>query len=59
MDIRELGRIVDQMEFKGIISGWEGSKPRKVLITKERWEEMKEEKKYGRFYEMIKKLDKI
>lgn len=59
MDIRELGRIVDQMEFKGIISGWEESKPRKVLITKERWEEMKEEKKYGRFYEMIKKLDKI
>ena len=26
---------------------------------KEKWEEMKEEMKYGRFYEMIKKLDKI
>ena len=59
MDIRELGRIVDQMELKGIISGWEGAKPREILITKEKWEEMKEEMKYGRFYEMIKKLDKI
>ena len=35
------GRIIDQMEERGIISGYEGSKPRKVLITKERWEELK------------------
>jgi len=35
------GRIVDQMAERGIISGFEGSKPRRVLITKEQWEEMK------------------
>lgn len=35
------GRIIDQMEERGIISGYEGTKPRKVLITKERWEELK------------------
>ncbi len=35
------GRIIDQMEERGLISGYDGSKPRKVLITKEEWEEMK------------------
>ena len=35
------GRIVDQMEERGIISGYEGSKPRKVLITKTEWQELK------------------
>ena len=35
------GRIVDQMEARGIVSGYEGSKPRQVLITKEEWEELK------------------
>lgn len=35
------GRIIDQMEERGIISGYEGSKPRKVLMTKERWAELK------------------
>ena len=35
------GRIIDQMEARGIISGYEGSKPRQVLISKERWEELK------------------
>ena len=35
------GRIIDQMETRGIISGYEGSKPRQVLITKDRWEELK------------------
>ncbi len=28
-------RIIDEMELRGIIGGYEGSKPRKVLITKE------------------------
>lgn len=37
------GRIVDQMEDRGIISESQGSKPRKVLISKEEWEEMKEQ----------------
>lgn len=35
------GRIVDQMEERGVISGFQGSKPREVLMTKERWEELK------------------
>ena len=34
------GRIIDQMEARGIISGYEGSKPRKVLMSKERWQEL-------------------
>ena len=36
------GRIIDQMEERGIISGFDGSKPRQVLISEEEWEEMKE-----------------
>lgn len=35
------GRIIDQMEERGIISGYQGSKPREVLMTRERWEELK------------------
>ena len=35
------GRIIDQMEARGIISGYEGSKPRQVLITMDRWNELK------------------
>ena len=36
------GRIIDQMEERGIVSGYDGSKPRQTLISKEEWEEMKE-----------------
>lgn len=35
------GRIIDQMEERGIVSKSEGSKPRQVLMPKERWEELK------------------
>ena len=35
------GRIIDQMAERNIISGYEGSKPRRILITRERWEEMR------------------
>lgn len=31
------GRILDQMEKKGYISGFDGSKPRKVIITREQF----------------------
>ncbi len=34
-------RIMDMMEEKGIIGPYEGSKPRAVLISRERWVEMK------------------
>ena len=34
-------RIVDEMEEKGIVGPFMGSKPRTILITKEQWEAMK------------------
>ena len=34
-------RIMDEMEEKGIVGPFEGSKPRQLLITKEQWEVMK------------------
>jgi len=34
-------RIVDEMEEKGIVGPFQGSKPRAILITKEQWEQMK------------------
>ena len=34
-------RIIDALEQKGIVGPFEGSKPRQVLISKERWYEMK------------------
>lgn len=37
------GRIIDQMEQRGIISGYQGSKPREVLMSKERWNKLKKE----------------
>ena len=33
-------RLVDQMEEKGVVGPFEGSKPRQVLITKDQWQEM-------------------
>lgn len=32
--------MIDQMAERGIISGYQGSKPREVLMTKERWEQL-------------------
>ena len=34
-------RIVDEMEEKGIVGPFQGSKPRDILITKEQWETMR------------------
>ena len=34
-------RIVDQMEERGIVGPFEGSKPRQLLISREEWQEMK------------------
>lgn len=34
------GRLIEIMEGMGIIGPYEGSKPRKVLITKQQWQEM-------------------
>ena len=35
------GRIIDQLEERGIISGYQGSKPRQVLMTLDRLSELK------------------
>ena len=37
-------RLIDEMEVRGIVGGFEGSKPRNVLISKEEFEE-----KYKKF----------
>jgi len=34
------GRLIDEMEARGIVGPYEGAKPRKVLITREQWLEM-------------------
>jgi S-DNA-T family DNA segregation ATPase FtsK/SpoIIIE len=34
-------RIVDEMEEKGIVGPFQGSKPRTIMVTKEQWEAMK------------------
>ena len=34
-------RIVDEMEEKGIVGPFQGSKPRAILVTKEQWESMR------------------
>lgn len=34
-------RLVDQMEERGIVGPFNGSKPREILITKAQWQEMK------------------
>ncbi len=34
-------RLVDEMEARGIVGPYEGSKPRTVLMTKQQWIEMK------------------
>ena len=36
------GRLTDEMEERGIVAAKDGSKPRKCLITREEWEEMKQ-----------------
>ncbi len=35
-------RLVDQMEVRGIVGAYQGSKPREVLITREEWQAIKQ-----------------
>lgn len=35
-------RIMDELEEKGIVGPFEGSKPRQMLITREQWQAMKD-----------------
>lgn len=68
------GRIIDQMEERGIISGYQGSKPREVLMSKEKWQELKmgttptdtqksqqnnEEGKVAKTIEAVKKISQM
>ena len=41
MGYARAARIVDEMEEKGIVGPFQGSKPRDILITKEQWDVMK------------------
>ena len=34
-------RIVDMMEERGVVGPYEGAKPRKILVSKEQWQEIK------------------
>ena len=34
-------RIIDQMEARGFIGAYDGSKPRQILISRQDWQEMK------------------
>ncbi len=40
-------RLVDQMEERGIVGPFEGSKPRQLLITREQWQELKMKGSYS------------
>ena len=40
-------RIVDEMEEKGIVGPFQGSKPRAILITKEQWQASKDGSQMG------------
>ena len=33
-------RLIDEMEIRGYVSGFEGSKPRQVIISKDQYEEI-------------------
>ena len=39
--IARAARLVDEMEQRGIVGPFEGSKPRQVLLSKDRYYEMK------------------
>lgn len=41
------GRIMDQMEQKGIVSPANGSKPREILISAQRWSEINNNKNFS------------
>ena len=43
MGYSRAARIVDEMEEKGIVGPFQGSKPREILITKEQWAAMRGE----------------
>lgn len=57
--MQELGRIVDQLEEKGMISAYNGSSPRKVLVPKEEWRSAFGYTGYDKYENIIKELDNI
>ena len=50
-------RIVDEMEEKGIVGPFQGSKPRAILITKEQWEAMKTGQSHQMGFDDLEKDD--
>ncbi|MBQ9393326.1 MAG: hypothetical protein IJU18_04975, partial [Oscillospiraceae bacterium] len=51
-------RLVDQMEERGIVGPFEGSKPRQLLITKAQWQEMKMKQGDGAEDEPLPEIDR-
>ena len=39
--LKEIDEMVDQMEERGYVGPFEGSKPRQLLIDKAKWQELK------------------
>ncbi len=52
-------RIVDEMEEKGIVGPFQGSKPREILITKEQWEDMKSGKSSQMNFEDLEESEEL
>ena len=50
-------RIVDEMEEKGIVGPFQGSKPRTILVTKEQWEQMKSGQPAQMDFDDLKEMD--
>ena len=41
-DSARAARIMDEMEERGLVGPFEGSKPRQLLITREQWQAIKD-----------------
>lgn len=52
-------RIVDEMEEKGIVGPFQGSKPRAILITKEQWQARKGDSQEQLDFEDLSELDSV
>jgi len=50
-------RIMDELEEKGIVGPFEGSKPRVILITREQWDKMKRNELNTQPTEVISEVD--
>ncbi len=52
-------RIVDEMEERGIVGPFQGSKPREILITKDQWEAMRSGQNEQMDFDDIEDVDQV